>query len=418
MKKGLLKKQLFVWVLVGFALGILLGVAAPGFSLKIKFIGDLYLNLIRMMIVPILICAVGTGIANLQDSGALGRIGLRTVGLFVLMFFCSAAVSFAVAYLIRPGQGLQLATAPAWEGNLPDTSLEGFFSKVVPSNIFQSLANGDILPIIIFTALFSVAIVKVGEPAAPVLKLLNSLNAVLFKVLGYVMWVSPLGVLALMANSTAAYGVGIFSALGKYILCCYAACVATFLLVMFLPLRLYTGMRAGQLFRGLYKVLLMTVSTTSSSATLPTTLKVSIEEFHAPEDISNFVLPLGCTINMCGGACSFCCLALFVSDFYGMQLSFITLAQMVVIATLLNMAAPGIPGGGIVLGASFLTVFGLPIDLLGPIAAVYRLLDMAFTSMNVTGDVVANLLLSKSEGRWNAKMAYAEETAQSARTSQ
>lgn len=410
MKKGMLKKQLFLWVFIGFALGILLGAAAPGFSLRIKFIGDLYLNLIRMMIVPILICAVGTGIANLQDSGALRRIGLKTVGLFIVMFVCSAAVSFAVAYLIRPGRGLQLAAPPVWEGTLADTSLEGFFSMVIPSNIFQSLANGDILPIIIFTALCAVAIVKVGEPAAPVLKLLNSLNTVLFKVLGYVMWVTPLGVLALMAHSTAVYGVGIFSALGKYILCCYAACIATFLVVMLLPLRVYTGMKAGQLFRGLYKVLLMTVSTTSSSATLPTTLRVSIEEFHAPEDMSNFVLPLGCTINMCGGACSFCCLALFVSDFYGMQLSFATMAQMVVIATLLNMAAPGIPGGGIVLGASFLSVFGLPIDLMGPIAAIYRLLDMAFTSMNVSGDVMANLLLAKSEGRWNAKMAYAAET--------
>ena len=141
----------------------------------------------------------------------------------------------------------------------------------------------------------------------------------------------------------------------------------------------------------------MTMSTTSSSATLPTTIKVSIEDLGAPESISNFTLPLGCTINMCGGACSFCCLALFVSDFYGLDLTFGWLAAMAAAATVINMAAPGIPGGGIVLMTSFLTMFAMPVDLLGPVAAVYRLLDMAFTTINVEGDVAANLIIAKSE---------------------
>lgn len=141
----------------------------------------------------------------------------------------------------------------------------------------------------------------------------------------------------------------------------------------------------------------MTMSTTSSAATLPTTLKVSIEDLGAPEAISKFTLPLGCTINMCGGACSFCCLAIFVSDFYSLDIPLAKLAAMAAVATLINMAAPGIPGGGIVLMTSFLTIFELPIDIIGPIAAFYRLLDMAFTTINVEGDVAANLLIAKSE---------------------
>jgi Na+/H+-dicarboxylate symporter len=141
----------------------------------------------------------------------------------------------------------------------------------------------------------------------------------------------------------------------------------------------------------------MTISTTSSAATLPTTIKVSTEELGAPEAISNFTLPLGCTINMCGGACSFCCLAIFVSDFYSLYIPLAQFAAMAMIAALINMAAPGIPGGGIVLMTSFLTIFSLPVDLIGPIAAFYRLLDMAFTTINVEGDVAANLIIAKSE---------------------
>ena len=140
----------------------------------------------------------------------------------------------------------------------------------------------------------------------------------------------------------------------------------------------------------------MTLSTTSSAATLPTTIRVSVDDLGAPEDISRFTLPLGCTINMCGGACSFCCLAVFVSDFYGLSLPLGTIVFLVLVATLINMAAPGIPGGGVVLGASFLTIIGLPMDLMGPISGFYRLLDMAFTTINVEGDVTANLIIAKS----------------------
>ena len=142
-----------------------------------------------------------------------------------------------------------------------------------------------------------------------------------------------------------------------------------------------------------------------SAAALPTTIQVSVEDLGAPEGISKFPLPLGCTINMCGGACSFCCLAVFVSDFYSINLPLGTIIFLVLVATLLNMAAPGIPGGGVVLGASFLSILGLPIDLMGPISGFYRLLDMAFTTINVEGDVAANLMIAKSIGEYDGSMA-------------
>ena len=200
-----------------------------------------------------------------------------------------------------------------------------------------------------------------------------------------------------MAFAIAEYGAAIFSALGLYIITAWAACIIAFIIVMLLPVWLYAGLSPLQFIKGIYKVWLVSLSTTSSAVTLPTNMRVSINDFKAPESITNFVVPLGTTINMAGGAISFSLLAVFVSDFYQIPLSVPEVIYLVVIATILNMAAPGIPGGGIVLGASFLTLLGLPIELMGPIAAIYRLLDMAYTTMNVTGDAAANLLISKSE---------------------
>lgn len=400
MKTLLKKENLFLRVMLGFALGVLLGWLLPEVSIASRFVGELYLNLIRLMIIPIVFCAVFGGIANIQDGALLRRIGVRTVALYVGMFAASSLVSLAIAWAIRPGLGTVFENAPVYEGSVAAPTIAGFFANIVPSNIIQAAADGDTLPVILFSAVFAVAILNIGEQGRPVLAFMNSLSAAFFKMLGYFMELSPLGVLSLMAYSVAQYGAGIFGALAKYIGTCWLCCAAVFLLVMVLPTCLYTGVAPGTLLRACGKIALVTLSTTSSAAALPTTIHVSIHDLAAPEGISKFTLPLGCTINMCGGACSFCCLAVFVSDFYGIDLSLGTTVFLILVATLINMAAPGIPGGGVVLGASFLSILGLPIDLMGPISGFYRLLDMAFTTINVEGDVAANLIIARSVGEY------------------
>ena len=403
MKTLFAKKNLFLRVAVGFVLGVLLGFVAPKFSIATKVVGDLYLNLIKMMIIPIVFCAVFCGIANIHDSALLRKIGVRTVILYVLMFVVSAAVSLAIAYAIRPGLGTVFENAPEYTGNITSPTISSFLTNIVPTNIVSAAASGSTLPVILFTIVFAVAIVAVGDKGRPVLDFMNSLSAAMFKMLGYFMEVSPLGVMSLMAFSVAQYGAGIFGALAKYIACCWLCCIVVFFLVMALPTCLYTGVSFSRFLKACGKIALVTLSTTSSAATLPTTINVSMEDLGAPEGVSKFTLPLGCTINMCGGACSFCCLAVFVSDFYSIPLAFSTIVFLVAVATLINMAAPGIPGGGVVLGASFLSILGLPMDLMGPITGFYRLLDMAFTTINVEGDVAANLIIAKSIGEYDAK---------------
>lgn len=392
------KENLFIRIAIGFAAGIVLGFLAPSFSIETKVVGDIYLNLIKMLIIPILVCAISSGIINSGNIGSLKRVGLKTVFLYIFMFLVSFAVSLGIAMLIRPGMNITFENQPVYEGEVSGAvNFADVLRSIFPDNIFAALTNNAILPTILFSLLFSIAVVAVGDKAAPVGDLINGLTEVMFKLLSFIMETSPIGVMSLMAYSIAEYGQGIFMAIGKYIVCCWLACIAVFVIVFVIPVRAYTGIGLKRFLKACGKIALMTMSTTSSAATLPTTIRVSIEELGAPESISSFTLPLGCTINMCGGACSFCCLSIFIADFYSLDIPLTTLAAMAMVATLLNMAAPGIPGGGIVLMTSYLTIFGLPLDLIGPIAAFYRLLDMAFTTINVEGDVAANLIIAKSE---------------------
>ncbi|MCT1901664.1 dicarboxylate/amino acid:cation symporter [Oceanobacillus sojae] len=390
------KKHLFTRIAIGFGLGILLGILLPEFSIQTKFIGDIYLNLIQMMIIPIIFVAVSTGIINIGSSSDLGRIGFKSIVVFVIMFITTAAISLAISYLIRPGQKINI-DAVGYDGEITEPSFADFFMNIVPSNLFQAISEGDILATILFTLIFSVAIVVIGKEADPVKTFINSLSKVIFKILDFIMELTPIGIISLMAFAVAEYGAGIFSALGLYIFTAYFACIIVFILVMLIPAWLYSKLRPVDFIKGIYKVWLVSLSTTSSAVTMPTTMRVTRNDFKVSESITNFVVPLGTTINMAGGAVSFSLLAVFVSDFYDIPLGVGQIIYLVIIATILNMAAPGIPGGGIVLGASFLTLLNLPIELMGPIAAIYRLLDMAYTTMNITGDATAAVLIDKSE---------------------
>ncbi len=398
MKTVFKKENLFIRIAIGFGAGILLGLLAPQFSIATKVIGDVYLNIIKMMVIPVLVCAVMTGIINSANMASIGRVAVKTVVLYILMFLASFAVAFGVAMMIRPGMGIVFENQPVYEGEVGGPiRISEVLLGIFPDNIFDALSANNILPTMLFAVLLSAAIIAVGEKGRPVADFINSLSAAVFRLLSMIMETSPIGVMSLMAFSIAQYGTGLFMAIGKYILCCWLACAAVYIIVFLIPVLVYTKKDARTFLRACGKVALMTLSTTSSAATLPTTIKVSVEDLGAPASISNFTLPLGCTINMCGGACSFCCLALFVSDFYTLDIPLAQFAAMAIVATLINMAAPGIPGGGIVLMTSFLTIFNLPIDLIGPIAAFYRLLDMAFTTINVEGDIAANLIIAKSE---------------------
>ena len=180
MKVLLKKENLFLRVAVGFVLGVILGLTAKDFSIATKVVGDLYLNLIKLMIIPIVVCAVFCGIANIKDGNLLRRIGVRTVALYVLMFIACAVISLAIAWVIRPGLGTVFENAPVYEGEITTPTVTSFLMTIVPTNIIKAGADGSTLPVILFTIVFAIAILSIGEKGRPVLDFMYSLSDAFF----------------------------------------------------------------------------------------------------------------------------------------------------------------------------------------------------------------------------------------------
>lgn len=391
------KENLHIRVFIGFVLGIILGIFFPSISIEIKFLGNTYLNLIKMLVTPIVFCSVYCGVISLKDTKNLKGLGFKAISVFTLFFVACCILTLGINLILNPGAGVSVSSN--WEGTLADASISGFLSKIIPSNLLQSFVSGDTLSIIIFTIFFAIASLSLQE--SPIIKRLEEsiegLKDLLYEIFGYFMEFSPIGVFSLISYSVATYGSLLVESLMRYILVCWISCIACFILIHALPSILIGKVRVSEYLKACGKLSLITMSTTSSAATLPTTINVCKKDLNCKENIVDFVAPLGCTIHMCGGACSFMCLIFFVSQINGISLPITTWILTIIVATLINMAAPGIPGGGIIIGATFLSIFGLPLDFIGVYSGIYRILDMPYTTLNVLGDVSANVVLSKIE---------------------
>ena len=230
------KENLFIRIAIGFAIGILLGLFAPGFSISTRIVGDLYLRLIKFMVLPVLVCAVMTGIINSANIKSLRRVAVKTVVLFFVMFLASFAVSSVVATSIRPGQGIVFENQPVYEGTIAGKlSAADVLRQLFPSSLEDIFSSKNILVTIILAIILAVVIVRMGEKAEPVRDFINRLSDIVFRILSVIMETSPIGVMSLIAFSIAEYGAGLFMAIGKYILCCWLACMAVFIIVFMLP---------------------------------------------------------------------------------------------------------------------------------------------------------------------------------------
>ena len=390
--------RLQAWITFScFLLGAVLGLLIPGLFTYIEFLGTIYLNLLKLMALPIVLCTV----FNAASRGAreASRAMLKSVLLFVVLFAVSFSLCAALFSIVSPGVGFSLPDTAPWDSTAADLSLNGFIQNVFSPNIFSSLGSGAMLPCILFAFFFGIVAAKVR--AQRVMDLFSELETVFSKMLSYVLYLTPVGVFVLMGRCTSGLGLDALKGAATYVLCAWGGSLLILVLVMILPLWLICRIDPITYFRKTGRVLLMALSTCSSAATLPETLRTCREEFEVPERISGVVAPLGCTIHMCGGAVSFSLLGLFVFQMSAQPVTLGMFLWMLLFAELLNMAAPGIPGGGIVLGATFLNLIGLPDAglFLGMYAGIYRLLDMSYTTLNVAGDVTATLLIN----RWETK---------------
>lgn len=382
---------IFFGALAGGVCGWLIGEPMT----SVKFAGDMFLQLLKMVVVPLIVLSLTCGVTSMGNVRKAGSFGAKVLLYFVLTTFVASLVGLVLVNVIEPGVGVQTSTEQ--EGvTLPDKSS----FNLIPSNIVGALARGDMLPIIFFTIFFACVLSTVIDARHPTFAVLASLNDAVMKMTRLIVYLAPAGVFALVAArfGEAGGGKGVSELLAGLGL--YAAAVVAGLAVhgvIILPALLYLlgKMNPVRYFAGVMEAMLMAFSTASSSATLPVTMKCLQENNNMPPKVSGFVLPVGATINMDGTALYEAVAALFIAQAYGIQLDISGQAVVFLTAALAAIGAAGIPEAGLVTMVMVLTSAGLPTEGIGMILSIDWLLDRFRTAVNVWGDCVAVGVLSR-----------------------
>lgn len=394
------KLSLAAKTFIGFGLGIVIGLVFGEKATIVKPLGTIFLNMIKMIVVPMVFFSITAGVASLGDLKKLRNIGVKVVGLYALTSALCVGLGLIMANIINPGKGFDL-TALSQSTDYEAQAMPSIIDTLIdmfPSNIFTSFTNTNMLQIIVFSVFLGVALIMMGKEGERLLAGVQSCANAMYKITAIVMEFSPIGVCALLADSVGAYGLKIFGPLGKLILTVYASDVILVLLMYIPMVALLARFPVKKWLQGIWKVWVVTASTTSSSGSLPITTSVTNDEFGVSSELSSFSLPLGATINMNGGCIYYAAAIVMTAQIYGMNLTPSALLNIIISTVLVAMGCPGVPGGAIIMTTILLTNMGLPLEIVGLIAGIFRLIDMANTTFNVTGDVVTTMVVARSEG--------------------
>lgn len=393
------KLSLATKTFIGFGLGIVIGLVFGEKATIVKPLGTIFLNMIKMIVVPMVFFSITAGVASLGDLKKLRNIGVKVVGLYALTSALCVGLGLIMANIINPGKGFDL-TALSQSTDYEAQAMPSIIDTLIdmfPSNIFTSFTNTNMLQIIVFSVFLGVALIMMGKEGERLLAGVQSCANAMYKITAIVMEFSPIGVCALLADSVGAYGLKIFGPLGKLILTVYASDVILVLLMYIPMVALLAKFPVKKWLQGIWKVWVVTASTTSSSGSLPITTSVTNDEFGVSSELSSFSLPLGATINMNGGCIYYAAAIVMTAQIYGMNLTPSALVNIIISTVLVAMGCPGVPGGAIIMTTILLTNMGLPLEIVGLIAGIFRLIDMANTTFNVTGDVVTTMVVARSE---------------------
>ncbi|MCY8935201.1 dicarboxylate/amino acid:cation symporter [Peribacillus frigoritolerans] len=386
-------------VFIGFVIGIILGLIFKEKILIVKPIGDIFLTLIKMIVVPLIFFSITSGIFSIGDVQKLKRIGTKTLVYYIGTTLLAGGIGLLIAHLFKPGKGIDIAnieTSSEYEASEIPTFGETILG-LFPSNPVQALAEGNLMQIIIFSLFLGISIVLIGNKSETLKKFFNEGTEVMYKMTGIIMAFSPIGIAALMACTIGEYGLKIFGPLGKFILVDYIGLISVIILMYLFMLKFIAKFPISKFFKSIGKIWIVTASTTSSSGTLPVTISVTKEDYKVKEELAQFTLPIGATMNMNGAVVYYAAAVIFVSQIYGIEMPLSQQLLIILMTTLISVGSPGIPGGGIVMTIMLLTTLGLPMEIVGMIAGIYRIIDMGHTTLNVTGDVVSTLCIARSE---------------------
>lgn len=379
-------------LVLGLATGLLFGESAQA----LKPIGTLFINLIKMLIVPLIFVTLVSGIVAMDDVSKMGRIGIKTFVLYLFTTAIAITIGLAIGIILEPGVGVDLSTATVITAK-EAPSLVSTLLNIVTKNPFSSLANGNILQIIFFAIMVGISISLVGEKANPVKEFFIAFSEIMYKMTEIVMSLAPFGVFALMAWVSASYGLDVLLSLGKVIFGVYLGAILHILITMGGGLTLFAKLNPLKFFKGIISAQTVAFTTTSSSGTLAVTNQNVTENLGVSKPIASFVLPLGATINMDGTALYQGVCVIFIAQAFGIVLGMEQYLMIILTATLASIGTAGVPGAGLIMLSLVLTSVGLPIEGVAIIAGIDRILDMARTTVNVTGDAMVSVFIAKSE---------------------
>lgn len=399
MSSNKVKISLAWQMMIGLALGVVVGAMVDAELAKtyLQPLGDLFIRLIRMVVVPLVIATIIAGAAGISDTSKLGRVATKVLIVYAITTAISVTIGLLFAGVIQPGMGLDLSTEGLQAKAVTPPKLVDTLLAIVPINPMDAFAKGNMLQIIFFAVIFGFGLSGLGERGKPVLKFFEIVGDTMIRVTHMVMLYAPIGVFGLMSYTVSRHGLGVLLPLAKLILSSFLA-TATLVFVILVPMVMILGKTPMMKFlKGIFEPWLIAFTTCSSAAALPANLTAA-RKLGATKSIASFSIPLGNTVNMNGTAVYMGVCSIFAAEVYGLDLTMADQITIVLMGVLAAVGTAGVPGAGLIMTTIVFTQVGIPLEAVALIAGVDRILDMIRTSINVVGDVASAIIVTNMEG--------------------
>lgn len=360
---------------------------------NISFLGTIYVNLIKMIMLPLVFTSLVLGVSSMDNLKKLGKIGVSAIAIFMMTTAVAVVIGLCLSLVFQPGIGIELTTESYEINEFP--SVIDTIVGIVPSNPFESFVNENMLQVIFFSIILGIGVVVAKDKGEPLRKILDSIFEIMSIVTRGVMYLTPVGIVGLMVPAVANNGVKVLLPLLKLVLVFYAATVIHICIVYFGMLKVGCKISVKKFLNGMLQAQVIAFTTCSSAAALPVSLKCIQENLKISKEVSSFVLPLGSTVNMDGNALYQGIVALFIAQAYGVDLTISSMLMVILTGTLASIGASGVPGAGMIVLSMVLLSVGLPVDGIALVAGIDRILDMGRTLVNVTGDATTACMVER-----------------------
>ena len=404
------KMSLTSKVLIGMALGIIVGLGinmlhlnAHGSFIDVyivnglfHIIGKMFVVALKMLVVPLVLFSLITGVLGIGDIRELGKVGAKAFVLYLLTTAIAIALAITIAASLHIGEGVHMTSAATFTGK-EAPPLSSVLINIIPGNVIDAMAKGNMLQIIFFAILLGISILMVGKKAEPLVELVEIANEIMMKMVNIIMAVAPYAVFALLAKAFANLGLDLLLNLAGYVLVLIGALMIHLFVTLMIILKVFSGKSPAMFLKKAKEMQIFAFSTSSSNATIPVTLRVVTKKLGVDNSVASFTVPFGATINMDGTAIMQGVATVFIANAYGVDLGMAGYLTVILMSVLASIGTAGVPGVGLIMLSMVFAQVGLPVEGIGLILGVDRLLDMIRTAVNVSGDAVVSVIVGKSE---------------------